>query len=126
VRALCCVQDRWIPDVSADSYVCLWLAFIIPVLGVNFDTCLADVRSGRWGEIGGTDNHGRPISNISTATAITYELCVVACGSGQADFQWNIFSQQFRWVNFTPVLASALTSLDLAPGFYVRTDICFK
>ncbi|KAJ7856726.1 hypothetical protein B0H14DRAFT_3085312 [Mycena olivaceomarginata] len=70
---------------------------------VNFDTCLADVRSGRWGEIGGTDNHGRPISNISTATAITYELCVVACGSGQADFQWNIFSQQFRWLPFGAV-----------------------
>ncbi|KAJ7318168.1 hypothetical protein DFH08DRAFT_401709 [Mycena albidolilacea] len=80
--------------MTMHSYVCLWLAFIIPVLGVNFDTCLAEVRSGQWGPVGGTDNHGRP-SNISTATAITYELCVAACGSGQADFQWNIFSQQF-------------------------------
>ncbi|KAJ7248228.1 hypothetical protein B0H12DRAFT_1123689 [Mycena haematopus] len=77
--------------------VCLWLALIIPVVlgSVNFETCLAEVQSGQWGQTGGTDNHGRPVADISKATAITYELCIVACGSGQGPFQWNIFSQQF-------------------------------
>jgi hypothetical protein len=79
---------------------CLWLAFIPVVLGVNFDTCLAEVQSGKWGLTGGTDNIGRPVSNISQATAITYDLCVVACGSGPEPFVWNIFSQQFRWATF--------------------------
>ncbi|KAJ7025573.1 hypothetical protein C8F04DRAFT_1127997 [Mycena alexandri] len=70
---------------------------VLPVaLGsVNFDTCLAQVRNGDWGLTGGTDNQGRPVSNISLATAITYDLCVVACGSGSEPFVWNIFSQQF-------------------------------
>ncbi|KAJ7916191.1 hypothetical protein B0H13DRAFT_1998538 [Mycena leptocephala] len=76
---------------------CLWLAFIPVVLGsVNFDICLAEVQSGKWGLTGGTDNIGRPVSNISQATAITYELCVKACGSGPEPFVWNLFSQQFR------------------------------
>ncbi|KAJ6480370.1 hypothetical protein C8R45DRAFT_1005273 [Mycena sanguinolenta] len=76
--------------------VCLWLPLIPVVLGsVDFETCLAEVQNHTWGETGGTDNHGRPVTNISNATAITYELCVRACGSGQGPFQWNIFSQQF-------------------------------
>ncbi|KAJ6475710.1 hypothetical protein C8R47DRAFT_985972, partial [Mycena vitilis] len=65
------------------------------VRGVNFDICLAEVQNGTWGLIGGTDNTGHPISNISQATAITYDLCVVACGSGSEPFVWNIFSEQF-------------------------------
>jgi hypothetical protein len=77
----------------------LWLALIIPaaaVLGsVNFTTCLAEVRAGKWGLTGGTDAHGRPIGNISEANAITYELCVVACGTGQEPFKWQLFSEQF-------------------------------
>lgn len=44
--------------------------------------------------IGGTDNHGNPV-NVSVATAITYDLCLKACGPGQEPFSWNIFSQQF-------------------------------
>ncbi|KAF7377820.1 hypothetical protein MSAN_00205500 [Mycena sanguinolenta] len=79
------------------SSVCLWLALIIPVVlgSVDFQQCLIDVQNGKWGQTGGTDNQGRPVANISTATAITYDLCVTACGSGQGPFQWNIFSQQF-------------------------------
>ncbi|KAF8218249.1 hypothetical protein K438DRAFT_1796555 [Mycena galopus ATCC 62051] len=78
------------------SAVCLWLALIVPgVLGfVDFSTCLADVRNGSFGLNGGTDNHGNPVP-VAEATALTYELCVTACGSGQDPFQWNIFSQQF-------------------------------
>ncbi|KAJ7198844.1 hypothetical protein GGX14DRAFT_373664 [Mycena pura] len=62
---------------------------------VDFDVCLQQVRDGNWGLIGATDNNGRQVTNLSEATAITYDLCVVACGSGPVPFDWNIFSQQF-------------------------------
>ncbi|KAJ7062012.1 hypothetical protein C8F01DRAFT_122403 [Mycena amicta] len=61
---------------------------------VNFETCLQQVRNGDWGLVGGTDNHGRPVP-VSEATAITYDLCVVACGTGPEPFVWSNFSQQF-------------------------------
>ncbi|KAJ7198831.1 hypothetical protein GGX14DRAFT_373797 [Mycena pura] len=62
---------------------------------VNFSNCLQEVRSGVWGTTGGLDNFGHPIINVSEATAISYDLCVKACGSGPEAFNWNIFSQQF-------------------------------
>ena len=65
--------------------------------GTNFDTCLADVKNGLYGigpDIGGTDNHGRPV-NTSDATGITYGLCLRACGGAQEPFSWIGFSQQF-------------------------------
>ncbi|KAF7324974.1 hypothetical protein MKEN_00539800 [Mycena kentingensis (nom. inval.)] len=46
------------------------------------------------GLIGGTDNFGRPV-NASEATALSYELCIVACGSGPEAFVWKNFSEQF-------------------------------
>ncbi|KAJ6617543.1 hypothetical protein B0H10DRAFT_2032877 [Mycena sp. CBHHK59/15] len=62
---------------------------------VNFDTCLKEIQtSGKW-TVGGTDNRGNPVSNISQATAITFDLCLEACGAGPEPFVWNIFSQQF-------------------------------
>ncbi|KAF7304269.1 hypothetical protein HMN09_00828200 [Mycena chlorophos] len=64
------------------------------VSAVNFETCLQEVRNGSWGLVGGTDNHGNPVP-VSEATAVTYELCQVACGTGQEPFSWNNFSQQF-------------------------------
>ncbi|KAJ7661248.1 hypothetical protein B0H17DRAFT_953697 [Mycena rosella] len=65
------------------------------IAAVNFSQCLEEVRSGQWGTTGGLDNYGHPLSNISEATAITYDLCLTACGSGSEAFDWNIFSQQF-------------------------------
>ncbi|KAJ7439336.1 hypothetical protein FB451DRAFT_1344268 [Mycena latifolia] len=62
---------------------------------VNFTSCIDDIRAGKWGSVGGTDNHGNLVPNISIAPAITYELCTGACGSGAEPFVWNIFSQQF-------------------------------
>ncbi|KAG5734151.1 hypothetical protein E4T56_gene1216 [Termitomyces sp. T112] len=70
------------------------LLFIPAISGVNFDQCLEDIRSGHWGEFGGRNNAGHPVA-ISNATAITYELCLRACGSGPEPFQWSVFSQQF-------------------------------
>lgn len=62
---------------------------------VNFGQCLDAIRRGEHGESGGTDNNGRPVSPISNATAITYELCTKVCGGGSEPFQWSVFSQQF-------------------------------
>ncbi|KAG6820458.1 hypothetical protein H0H93_000212 [Arthromyces matolae] len=62
---------------------------------VDLQACLADIRTGAWGTVGGLDNHGHPISNISLATAISYPLCVKACGTGPEAFRWDTFSQQF-------------------------------
>ena len=55
------------------------------------------MKNGLYGvgqDIGGTDNHGRPV-NTSDATAITYDLCLRACGGAQEPFNWTGFSQQF-------------------------------
>ncbi|KAJ6567570.1 hypothetical protein DFH09DRAFT_441515 [Mycena vulgaris] len=78
----------------------LTLFGLLSVLGVvgagavNFDSCINEIHAGIWGPDGGLDNSGNA-SNISTATAITYDLCVKACGSGPEPFVWKIFSQQF-------------------------------
>ncbi|KAJ7621063.1 hypothetical protein FB45DRAFT_928236 [Roridomyces roridus] len=74
---------------------CLVVLLPVVLASVNFDTCLLEVRNGTWGTVGGTDNEGNPVSNISEATAITYELCLTACGADPEPFDWNIFSQQF-------------------------------
>ncbi|GLB41079.1 hypothetical protein LshimejAT787_0902940 [Lyophyllum shimeji] len=76
------------------STLLLTLLLSPAVAGVQFEQCLQEVKEGRWGEVGGTDNHGRPLS-VADATAITYELCIKACGSGSEAFQWSVFSQQF-------------------------------
>jgi len=59
----------------------------------NFDQCLQEVREGKHGQVGGTDNHGNPV-NVSDATALTYDLCVSACGGSSEAFDWTVFSQQ--------------------------------
>ena len=62
---------------------------------VNFTQCFADIQSGRYGTSGGTDAHGNPVTNISSAVGMTYELCKVACESGPEPFNWFNFSQKF-------------------------------
>ncbi|KAJ7698867.1 hypothetical protein B0H16DRAFT_1668837 [Mycena metata] len=89
------------------AWICLLL--VASAWATNFSICLDEVRSGKWGTIGGTDNSGRPVSNISQATALTYDLCLRACGSGPERFNWNIFSQQFTaWLLPSLALASQL------------------
>ncbi|KAF7316377.1 hypothetical protein MIND_00156500 [Mycena indigotica] len=57
--------------------------------------CLADIRSGKFGDDGITDNNGNPTTNFSNATAITYEKCLEACGAGgHIVAEWSSFSQQ--------------------------------
>ncbi|KIJ95857.1 hypothetical protein K443DRAFT_682732 [Laccaria amethystina LaAM-08-1] len=68
------------------------------VAGTNFDDCLTKVRNGTFGvgvDVGGTDDRGYPVANVSLATGITYSRCIQVCGGGQEPFQWSVFSQQF-------------------------------
>jgi hypothetical protein len=76
--------------------VCLSILILArAVAGVRFENCLEKIHRGEHGEIGGTTDHGESISNISVATSITYDLCVVACGAGAEPFLWSVFSKQF-------------------------------
>ncbi|KAH7924101.1 hypothetical protein BV22DRAFT_533278 [Leucogyrophana mollusca] len=69
----------------------------------NFTQCLSDARS-RANSTGSTDlaglllSDGTPITTtaqIDDVTAVSYELCVRICGSGQEPFSWSTFSQEF-------------------------------
>ncbi|KAG6906054.1 hypothetical protein DXG01_016115 [Tephrocybe rancida] len=75
-------------------HILIILVSVPAALGVNFNQCLTDIQGGKFGQSGGTDNHGREVA-ISNATAITYELCTRACGSAPEPFQWSVFSQEF-------------------------------
>ncbi|KDR79636.1 hypothetical protein GALMADRAFT_137430 [Galerina marginata CBS 339.88] len=72
----------------------LVIAFAHASKAVNFTQCLSNINSITID--GKTDNYGHLVPpSTSTATAITYGLCVSQCGAGQEPFQWNVFSQQF-------------------------------
>ncbi|KDQ57919.1 hypothetical protein JAAARDRAFT_251628 [Jaapia argillacea MUCL 33604] len=74
----------------------VFFALALPATATtNFDSCMADIRNGKWGTVGGTDNYGNPVDDIQNATAITYDLCLRACGSGPEAFSWSDFSEQF-------------------------------
>ncbi|KAK7457050.1 hypothetical protein VKT23_010353 [Stygiomarasmius scandens] len=76
-------------------FVLFFITAVSPALAsTNFSQCLLDLQSGRLGKDGGRDNNGN-IVEISRATAISYDLCVSACGSGQEPFNWSAFSQEF-------------------------------
>ncbi|KAF8231001.1 hypothetical protein L208DRAFT_1437869 [Tricholoma matsutake] len=77
--------------------VIIIILFILPFAfaTTNFQTCLKEIQNGTWGSVGGTDSLGRPVSDISTATGITYDLCLRACGAAPEPFSWTVFSQQF-------------------------------
>ncbi|KDQ61190.1 hypothetical protein JAAARDRAFT_55885 [Jaapia argillacea MUCL 33604] len=83
-------------SLQTSFFFTLFICFAIQsALAVNVTQCLTEIKSGEWGTVGGTDNKGNPVSNISKATGITYDLCKRACGSGPESFQWSGFSQQF-------------------------------
>ncbi|THU93307.1 hypothetical protein K435DRAFT_820294 [Dendrothele bispora CBS 962.96] len=60
----------------------------------DFNQCLLDLQQGKYGSEGGRDNRGNEV-DVANATAISYEMCVTACGSGQEAFNWSAFSQEF-------------------------------
>ncbi|KAF8996106.1 hypothetical protein BDQ17DRAFT_1364729 [Cyathus striatus] len=61
---------------------------------VNFDQCMINVTQGIYGPIG-LDSSGKLATNLSDATAVSYDNCIKYCGAGQEPFNWSIFSQQF-------------------------------
>jgi hypothetical protein len=68
---------------------------VTPSLAVNFTACFDDIRRGMYGPNGGTNAHGQPVTNISTAVGITYALCKSACETGPEPMQWSIFVPKF-------------------------------
>ena len=79
------------------------LIFVIPVLsiGVHWDQCMINLRNATWSDArgissGGTDHHGHPTPITNVTTAITYDLCKTACGSGFfLAASWSTFLEQF-------------------------------
>jgi hypothetical protein len=68
------------------------------VVGVDFTQCLNDLKANANASqdlTGLLDSNGYPVSNVADAAAISYPLCISACGSGQEPFQWAVFSQDF-------------------------------
>ncbi|KAK7457053.1 hypothetical protein VKT23_010356 [Stygiomarasmius scandens] len=67
----------------------------------SFNQCLQGIRDRTlsldesYYESGGRTNNGTVVSISNTTSAISYELCVVACGSDQEAFNWSAFSQEF-------------------------------
>jgi len=80
----------------------IYLVLGIPglVAAVDFAQCLSNIRNETWRQglgitDGGTDNHGLPVPLSDSTTAVSYGVCVSACGSGHQPMQWAVFSQQF-------------------------------
>ncbi|KAJ3829413.1 hypothetical protein F5880DRAFT_1523164 [Lentinula raphanica] len=98
-----------------------------------------DVQAGRFGPNAGVDNSGNPVSNLSLATAIPYEVCIIACGSGPEAFScaWLLpwlallsqlpFGANDRLENFmtvvltvgSPVLAAYSAALTVLNGRWI-------
>ncbi|KAF5348996.1 hypothetical protein D9758_012735 [Tetrapyrgos nigripes] len=77
------------------TVLCFFFIAFPPVsASANFTQCLQAVKNGEFGLDGGRDNKGNPV-NVSEATAISYDLCIAACGSGPSPFDWSAFSQEF-------------------------------
>jgi hypothetical protein len=77
------------------NFVCVFVFITSVSASVDFNQCFAEIKNGSYGMTGGTDNQGNPVPDITTATSITYELCIRACGKGGGAFSWSAFSQQF-------------------------------
>ncbi|KAJ7927974.1 hypothetical protein B0H13DRAFT_1968835 [Mycena leptocephala] len=88
--------------------------------------CFAEIKNGSYGTTGGTDNQGIR-ANITTATSITYELCIRACGKEGRQFSaWLLpwlallsqlpFGSRYKWDN----LMSAILAWGALPSSYSR------
>ncbi|KAF7971205.1 hypothetical protein HWV62_21898 [Athelia sp. TMB] len=64
----------------------------------NFQLCLQNVTnptSPWYNSSGGRDINGGNLTSMAGASAISYSLCIEACGAGPEPFNWPDFSQQF-------------------------------
>ncbi|KAJ7642406.1 hypothetical protein DFH06DRAFT_1427823 [Mycena polygramma] len=57
-------------------------------------TTFKSLRATGGHTVGGMDNHGNPVI-IANATAMSYALCVKACGSGPTFRTWSVFAQRY-------------------------------
>ena len=99
-----CVDLSLLPTTSSELIIsrlgistCLLLfslVLVIPVNASNWTQCLIDVRSGAYLE-GGRTNRGKYAPLDNNTIAISYPLCLAACGSAPEAMQWTVFSQQF-------------------------------
>ncbi|KZP03914.1 hypothetical protein FIBSPDRAFT_941270, partial [Athelia psychrophila] len=65
---------------------------------VHFDVCLQNVTnptSPWYNSTGGRSINGDSLTTMAGASAISYALCIEACGPGPEPFNWPDFSQQF-------------------------------
>lgn len=65
---------------------------------VNFEVCLLNFTNptSPWHNFtGGRSIDGDNLASMAGTGAISYALCVEACGLGPAPLDWRIFSQQF-------------------------------
>ncbi|KZP14864.1 hypothetical protein FIBSPDRAFT_709178, partial [Athelia psychrophila] len=65
---------------------------------VNFEICLQNVTtigSPWYNSTGGRSINGDNLTSMAGAGAISYALCIEACGPGPEPFDWPDFSQQF-------------------------------
>jgi len=84
----------------ATNILLILLLSVLPIGATNWDECLNNIRNATWRDSegifsGGTDIYGYPAPLTNLTTAITYNLCKTACGSGPEPIQWSTFSQQF-------------------------------
>jgi hypothetical protein len=105
------------------AFSCLAFVLLRPAgASTNFTQCLADITSGLYngtttGIEGSLDNSGNRVSHEFT-TAISYDLCKLACGSDPEPFSWTVFSAQFSaWLIPWLALVSQLPF-----GSQMRTD----
>ncbi|THU93424.1 hypothetical protein K435DRAFT_903709 [Dendrothele bispora CBS 962.96] len=88
----------------ATAILVLLLLISFSLASADFEQCLQDIQQGKHGTEGGRDNKGNEV-DISKATAVSYEICVIACGSGRGAFYWSEFIQGFSsWDNLISVL----------------------
>ncbi|SJL10016.1 uncharacterized protein ARMOST_13398 [Armillaria ostoyae] len=80
---------------SSKRYLFIWVLLLISsAASINFNQCLADIQSGKYGVDGVLDNDGLPMSTYENTAAITLELCYRACGRGSEPFSFLAFAQE--------------------------------
>ena len=85
----------------AASILLIFLLPVLPIGAAHWNQCLSNIRNATWRDSrgissGGTDNNGRPTPLTNLTTAVTYDLCKTACGSGPSpSASWLTSLDQF-------------------------------